>query len=246
MQPPQKWKSFKDQFRNDIPSRWSRERQIDSLMPIADYLARHYYNQGLKARLDRDDLFAIAAAGICQAVDTFKTDRNAKLITWAVVKSRSVLLEAIRNNRLEPRSMQNEQDRVQWVLFSTIGQDGKNTMGDWFGDNLRDVTQNTEATVMAGEERRMLTTYVERLPERERFAVSMYLTDRATYKDIAVHMKISESRVFQIFQQAVKRMAEWNIEDCPESAHVDRDLRVGRRHTGCRRAQSIDVAQKNL
>ncbi len=52
----------------------------------------------------------------------------------------------------------------------------------------------------------LLTTAIDRLPERERLLLSLYYHEELTMKEISKVMGVSESRVCQLHMQAVLRL----------------------------------------
>lgn len=73
-------------------------------------------------------------------------------------------------------------------------------------DTLRDPASNTETAVEATYKRQALVTAVDRLPERERLVLSLYYYEGLTFKEIGTILKVSESRAFQLHQQAMVRL----------------------------------------
>jgi RNA polymerase sigma factor for flagellar operon FliA len=73
-------------------------------------------------------------------------------------------------------------------------------------DTLADGGADTPAAVEAAYRRRALVTAVERLPEREKLVLALYYYEGLTFKEIGRALAVSESRAFQLHQQAVVRL----------------------------------------
>lgn len=73
-------------------------------------------------------------------------------------------------------------------------------------DTLRDREADTSGAVEAAQCRRALVDSIDRLPERERLVLSLYYYEGLTYKEIGRVLKVSESRSFQLHQQAMVRL----------------------------------------
>jgi RNA polymerase sigma factor for flagellar operon FliA len=73
-------------------------------------------------------------------------------------------------------------------------------------DTLPDTRSDTEGAVEAAYRRRALIAAVERLPERERLVLSLYYYEGLTFKEIGRVLEVSESRAFQLQQQAMVRL----------------------------------------
>ncbi len=65
---------------------------------------------------------------------------------------------------------------------------------------------NTRVAVEKRERRAALQVAVKRLPEREHLVLSLYYYEGLTFKEIGKILKVSESRVFQLHQQAMMRL----------------------------------------
>src|SRR5438552_5817417 len=82
----------------------------------------------------------------------------------------------------------------------------------------------------------LLTTAIDRLPERECLLLSLYYHEELTMKEISKVMGVSESRVCQLHMQAVLRLrAALNVEQGPQATARSKALRVCT--TGSRRSR---------
>jgi RNA polymerase sigma factor for flagellar operon FliA len=73
-------------------------------------------------------------------------------------------------------------------------------------DTLPAGNADTPAAVEATYRRRALVAAVDRLPEREKLVLSLYYYEGLTFKEIGRALTVSESRAFQLHQQAVTRL----------------------------------------
>lgn len=88
--------------------------------------------------------------------------------------------------------------------LSMFGQDDEMmTLGDMIEDSTTlgptDATEKKELLTM-------LSSAIDRLPERERILLSLYYTEELTMKEISKVMDVSESRVCQLHTQALVRL----------------------------------------
>ena len=88
--------------------------------------------------------------------------------------------------------------------LSSFGQDDElMTLGDVLEDSVTpgpaDVTEKKELLIM-------LSSAIDRLPERERILLSLYYNEELTMKEISKVMDVSESRVCQLHTQALVRL----------------------------------------
>jgi len=75
-----------------------------------------------------------------------------------------------------------------------------------FVELIVDETANTGAEIEGREIRRILSTGVDKLPDRERLVVSLYYFEGLTFKEIGKVLGVSESRVYQLHTQAMNRL----------------------------------------
>ena len=54
---------------------------------------------------------------------------------------------------------------------------------------------------------------MDRLPEREKLVLSLYYYEGLTFKEIGKILQVSESRVFQLHQQAMMRLRGYLAQD---------------------------------
>ena len=80
-------------------------------------------------------------------------------------------------------------------------------------------TGDTTRAVEKRERRQALQVAVKRLPEREHLVLSLYYYEGLTFKEIGKILQVSESRVFQLHQQAMMRLRGY--------LSADRDLFTG-------------------
>ncbi len=75
-------------------------------------------------------------------------------------------------------------------------------------DTVEDTSQtgSTTQAVEKRERRSALNVAVKRLPEREHLVLSLYYYEGLTFKEIGKILTVSESRVFQLHQQAMMRL----------------------------------------
>lgn len=75
-----------------------------------------------------------------------------------------------------------------------------------FVDMIVDDTANTGLEAEGREIRRILSSSIDKLPERERLVVALYYFEGLTFKEIGKVLGVSESRVYQLHTQAMTRL----------------------------------------
>lgn len=74
-------------------------------------------------------------------------------------------------------------------------------------DNIPDPTANDPLKIMIdASQKDTLVAIIDKLPEKERFILSLYYWEELTMKEIAAIMRLSEGRVSQLHSQAIVRL----------------------------------------
>jgi len=81
------------------------------------------------------------------------------------------------------------------------------------GDTLEDHHSDTSGAVEVRERKHALGQAIDRLPPREKLVLSLYYYDGMTFKEIGKILQVSESRVFQLHQQAMMRLRGYLSQD---------------------------------
>jgi len=87
-----------------------------------------------------------------------------------------------------------------------------------FRDMIVDENANPGGETEGREIRRILSTSIDRLPDRERLVVSLYYFEGLTFKEIGKVLGVSESRVYQLHTQAMNRLRNYMREQGAVSA----------------------------
>ncbi|MCP3938932.1 MAG: FliA/WhiG family RNA polymerase sigma factor [Actinomycetia bacterium] len=76
------------------------------------------------------------------------------------------------------------------------------------GDLLTDGTDDPEETFESDEQRFIMATEINRLPEREKLILALYYYEGMTLADIGLVLKVTESRICQIHTKAVVHLKQ--------------------------------------
>lgn len=175
-------------------------------------LTARRYASHLPRALDYDDLVSAGNIGLCKAAESFDPSRGAKFVTFAIAKIRGAMLEEFRQWDLIPRSAREKHKRdgaplptvvsLETSVLCTLGATGDAR----FADVIQDEAEGPETLAMRADAHSVLRQAVERLPDRERDLMRRYYDGNQTFRQIAEAFGISESRVYQVHQQAVRRL----------------------------------------
>ena len=169
---------------------------IERNLRLVVYIARRFENTGINI----EDLISIGTIGLIKAIGTFRADRNIKLATYA---SRCIENEIL----MHIRKISGQKTEVS--LDEPI-----NT--DWDGNELllSDILGTDGDTVMRpmeeDVEHQLLHEALARLPERDRYIVSMRFglagQQEKTQKEVADLMGISQSYISRLEKRIMQRL----------------------------------------
>ena len=169
---------------------------IERNLRLVVYISRRFENTGINI----EDLISIGTIGLIKAISTFRSDRNIKLATYA---SRCIENEIL----MHIRKISGQKTEVS--LDEPI-----NT--DWDGNELllSDILGTESDTVMRpmeeDVEHQLLREALARLPERDRYIVSMRFglagQQEKTQKEVADLMGISQSYISRLEKRIMQRL----------------------------------------
>ena len=173
-----------------------RQALIERNLRLVAYIARKFENTGIGI----EDLISIGAIGLIKAVNTYRSDKNTKLATYA------------------SRCIENE---ILMVLRKTSGQRAEVSIDeplntDWDGNELllSDILGTEPDCVMRPVEddadRELLAQSISRLTPREQQIITMRFglggRDELTQKEVADIMGISQSYISRLEKRIIGRL----------------------------------------
>jgi len=173
-----------------------RQTLIERNLRLVAYIARKFENTGIGI----EDLISIGAIGLIKAVNTYRSDKNTKLATYA------------------SRCIENE---ILMVLRKNAGQRSEVSIDeplniDWDGNELllSDILGTEPDCVMRPVEddadREMLAQSIRRLTPREQQIITMRFglggRDELTQKEVADIMGISQSYISRLEKRIISRL----------------------------------------
>jgi len=173
-----------------------RQTLIERNLRLVVYLARRFENTGINI----EDLISIGTIGLIKAVNTFKSDKNIKLATYA---SRCIENEIL----MHLRKTSNTRAEVSFDEPLNTDWDGKELLlSDVLGTESDVVMRPIEQDV----DRQLLNEAVSRLGKRERDIITMRFGLRGhkelTQKEVADRMGISQSYISRLEKRIISRL----------------------------------------
>ena len=174
----------------------ARSTLIERNLRLVVYIARRFENTGINI----EDLISIGTIGLIKAINTYRTDKNIKLATYASRCIENEILMYLRKNASQ---------RGEVSLDEPL-----NT--DWDGNELllSDVLGTEADTVMRPIEddvdRQLLAAAIDKLPERERKIIVLRFglqgRQEQTQKEVADKLGISQSYISRLEKRIIDRL----------------------------------------
>ena len=173
-----------------------RQVLIERNLRLVVYIARRFENTGINI----EDLISIGTIGLIKAVNTYRSDKNIKLATYASRCIENEILMYLRKSSIQ---------RTEVSLDEPL-----NT--DWDGNELllSDVLGTDADTVMRpiedGVDRQLLDAALKKLNEREQKIIAMRFglsgNPERTQKEVADRMGISQSYISRLEKRIIARL----------------------------------------
>ena len=173
-----------------------RRTLIEHNLRLVAYIARRFENTGINI----EDLISIGTIGLIKAVNTYRSDKNIKLATYA---SRCIENEILMHLR-----------KTAPQKFEVSFDEPLNT--DWDGNELllSDILGTEEDMVLKPIEddvdRQLLSDAVSRLGQREREIITLRFglggREEKTQKEVADLMGISQSYISRLEKRIIVRL----------------------------------------
>ena len=160
------------------------------------YISRRFENTGVNL----EDLISIGTIGLIKAINTFRSDKNIKLATYA---SRCIENEIL----MHLRKISNQRSEVSFDEPLNTDWDGKELLlSDVLGTDGDVVMRPIEADV----DRQLLQTAVSHLSPRERDIITMRFglggVKELTQKEVADQLGISQSYISRLEKRIILRL----------------------------------------
>jgi len=205
-------------------------RHADLVKRIAYHLAGR-----LPPSVAVDDLIQAGMLGLMEAAANWTMNRGASFETYAGIRIRGAMIDALRKLDWAPRSVHRQARAVAAAvreIEQRTGRDARDTevaelMGVSLGDYHR-MLQDAASCQLASLDdssddpraedadpfreaadaqfRGALAQAIARLPERERLVMSLYYSDGLNLKEIGAVLEVTESRACQLHGQALTRL----------------------------------------
>ena len=174
----------------------ARQTLIERNLRLVVYLARRFENTGVNI----EDLISIGTIGLIKAINTFRSDKNIKLATYASRCIENEILMYLRKNASQraevsfDEPLSTDWDGKELLLSDVLGTEGDTVM--------RPIEEDVD--------RKMLRDAVSTLSGREKDIITMRFglggQKELTQKEVADRMGISQSYISRLEKRIILRL----------------------------------------
>lgn len=169
---------------------------IERNLRLVVYIAKRFENSGTGI----EDLVSIGTIGLMKAINTFKTDRNIKLATYASRCIENEILMYIRKNvNVKNEVSIDEPLNVDW--------DGNELL---LSDILGSENDLVHKDIEESEDKKMIITAISKLGNRERMIISLRFGlvngKEKTQKEVANILGISQSYISRLEKKIINKL----------------------------------------
>ena len=176
----------------------ARRMLIEHNLRLVVYIAKKFDNTGVGV----EDLISIGTIGLIKGINTFKTDKNIKLATYASrCIENEILMYLRRNNKTKLEVSIDEPLNVDW-------DDNELLLSDILGTDEEVISRGLENEV----EKSLLKKAIEKLNKREKSIVEMRFGlnnkegEEMTQKEVADFLGISQSYISRLEKKIMNRL----------------------------------------
>ncbi len=180
----------------DQGEQYAAQKLIEHNLRLVVYIAKRFENTGIAA----DDLISIGSIGLIKAINTFRSDKNIKLATYASRCIENEILMFLRKNHSQKAEVSlDEPLNIDW--------DGNELLlSDILGTESDSVSKNLEEDI----ERQILHQALDQIPLRERMIMEMRFGlggyKEMTQKEVADVLGISQSYISRLEKKIISRL----------------------------------------
>jgi RNA polymerase sigma factor for flagellar operon FliA len=184
---------------------------IEEHLPLVEAAVASYSRRGVSPHLC-EDLRSAGVVGLIDALARFKDTRGVPFSHYALIRIRGEMADELRRmDWLSRRSRARANAAGERPKSPFVSIDCRPTEdGDTIGERIKDESANlARDEIEARESVAALKGFVERLPERERTAVTLYYFGGMDLRAIGRRTGVSYQRVGQIIQSALRHLRRW-------------------------------------
>lgn len=175
----------------------ARQILIERNLRLVVYIAKKFENTGINI----EDLISIGTIGLIKAINTFRSDKNIKLATYASrCIENEILMYLRRNSRKKTEVSIDEPLNVDWEGNELL-------LSDILGTDVDEIYKNVEEEV----DRQLLNNAIMKLNTREKEIIEMRYGLKTggrekTQKEVADSLGISQSYISRLEKKIIVKL----------------------------------------
>jgi len=176
----------------------AKDKLIEHNLRLVVYLSKKYEN----TKIDLEDLVSIGTIGLIKGINTYKTDKNIKLATYASRCIDNEILMYLRKNKKRNADVSLEES----LSFDAEGNELH--LEDILGTDPDLVTKELEDNDL----KMTLMKEIDKLPNRDKeimkLRYGLFGAKEITQKELAEKLSISQSYISRIEKKVIKKIKE--------------------------------------
>lgn len=190
------WSEFKS---NPTPA--GKQKIIVNYIKLVHYVIHNSKFVTLDIFDDRD-YFQFGIEGLSEAIDRFDPNFGTKFETYAIQRIRGKIIDELRKIQKKYKPSPEESKRVMISLNHSFEDDD----GYMLYETLPDDSEIPDEIAEKNEAKEILLETIKTLEERDRLILTLYYYENLTYKEIALTLNITVSRVSQIHSRITEQL----------------------------------------
>lgn len=180
----------------DANSEYAKQKLIEHNMRLVVYVAKRFVGCGVEA----DDLISVGSVGLIKAVNSYKSDKNIKMATYA---SKCIENEIL----MHLRKISKTKQEISIFEPLNIDSDGNKLTLE---DCIESVEDTPQVDLEQELEKKILNFVLKKLSPREQEIINLRYglegNDEQTQKEVADYLGISQSYISRLEKKIVSKL----------------------------------------
>lgn len=180
----------------DVDSEYAKQKLIEHNMRLVVYVAKRFVGAGVEA----DDLISVGSIGLIKAVNSYKSDKNIKIATYASKCIENEILMYLR------KTSKTKQEVSIFEPLNVDSEGNKLTLEDCIESTIETPQVDLEQEL----EKKILNFVLKKLSPREQEIINLRFgldgSQEQTQKEVADYLGISQSYISRLEKKIVAKL----------------------------------------
>lgn len=180
----------------DADSEYAKQKLIEHNMRLVVYVAKRFVGAGIEA----DDLISVGSIGLIKAVNSYKSDKNIKIATYASKCIENEILMYLR------KTSKTKQEVSIFEPLNVDSEGNKLTLEDCIESTIETPQVDLEQEL----EKKILNFVLKKLSPREQEIINLRFgldgSQEQTQKEVADYLGISQSYISRLEKKIVAKL----------------------------------------